>query len=225
MERLIERLIDFADRAKRCLEDYRNNQSRVAYIRNLLNTDANGSAAELDLLVLDLVRIERGYVDGPWLTEFHNETTRLVNRLLEDYPEVESLNRTMSIQCGLYALLTKTYVKCATQEEYVEEIKHKIDLLKDAYRDNSDGFNHLAAEEKARRVQPPRSKGCKYDEDDIKVFNRIQELWGIGYNKKEAVRRARNDKTVKDIMRRRSEATWYRYFSDWCKENEKARIK
>ena len=144
---------DIRDHAVKLLADVKAAHGRLDDIRDLLSPERNGASVKAGKLMNALLHFRRGTIPAVWLTEWHTASMRLAEELMRRYPEVTSLHHTADAQKGLYDLICERYDEYETDEAYFLEIRHKFDILKGKYRENSDGFNRLHVERRLEAVK------------------------------------------------------------------------
>ena len=143
-ERILRNVLaDIADHARELLEAFFRHGSDLEYVRDMLSPDGNNACVKLSRLQIALLRFGPGEIPPMWLTEWHTNSMRLAEEIRRLHPEIESLHHTWNAQKSLYDLLTERYIEYERADDYRDEIKAKIKVLRDKYRENSNGFNAL----------------------------------------------------------------------------------
>lgn len=143
---LVAALAESTAQSLALLKDVETHRDDYAFLRDALSPDGNGARLILAKIETGLVRFARGELPHQFFTEWHTAAMRLLDRLKELYPQIATLHHSWNAQYGLYDLLGAVGLTYETNESYWDEIRHKIAVLKQLYRKNSDAFGELCAE-------------------------------------------------------------------------------
>ena len=158
-----------------CCEAYLACRGDLGAVRDLLNPDVNTAAQKLGKLSALLRSLGLCTYSKAVLKAWNEACTELIRALLADYPEIESLNHSMSAQAGLYNLLVDLENWCGTKEEYIQNVAAKVKALKKSYRENSDGFNHLLVKKRETLAAAAQQKNVRTRTADPDVAKRRRD--------------------------------------------------